>query len=81
MLNFIHILYQIFNLINLNYQTQIYVSKFMNYEISLIKFDKWNNKIYMTTWIFIKNKTIKLNNKFIKQIISNCWNKVKQNWI
>ena len=40
MLNFIHILYQIFNLINLNYQTQIYVSKFMNYEISLIKFDK-----------------------------------------
>ena len=48
----------------------------MNYEISQIKFDK-----KMTTWIFIKNKTIKLNNKYIKQIISNWWYKVKQNWI
>ena len=34
----------------------------MNYEISQIKYDK-KQKIKMTTWIFIKNKTIKLNNK------------------
>ena len=29
-------------------------------------------KIKMMTRIFIKNKTIKLNNKYIKQILGNC---------
>ena len=48
MLNFIDILCQILNLINLNYQDSNLCIKFMNYEISQIKFDK-KQKITMTT--------------------------------
>ena len=55
MQNFIDILCQILNLINLNYQTQIYVKNL--WTMKYLKLNLTKNK-KMTKWIFIKNKNI-----------------------